>query len=230
MRIISAIVIVTLTLATTGCRTADRHPRGCGEHKGTQAWLAAPVKQLRSFPLGTAQPVDAPVRLMDIQGPGVVWQVVAGPNLNDPGRAMLTVNFSSPEPVLTIENGWLYVSVSQTQNASTGAGSGSTTKPAAAGAWGQARTRRVSGIPEGTRFIMQEQGGVERAILTEYAGHALTVRVTGVPMPTPLTASHSYLELGTGGSPVSGSYTPGVSTPVSQLVGYIEGVAAQAGL
>jgi len=217
-------VLAPLTIALAGCQAAGP----CGEPaKPTKdsppKRITARVIDARQLVLGQECRVDQVLRLPDATGAGCRWQILVGPN---PRGGPATLRYTNPEPGVFIDEGWIYIA--------TGAGSVLSSAPALAPGtwWGTARTQRVAGSAEGTRFIVQEERGMHRVFLLSGPSDAVRVVLDGNEAAAEeLNKERTYFQVTAADTALPAAATiPAPPDAVGELVEYIEGVAHAAGL
>ncbi len=227
-----SLTLVALAALCAGCqgpeRNGERYSRARLDDGRKPVRLVASRVQLRSLDWNVAQPVDAPLRLADFIGPDMTWRVVVGPN---PGGspASLTVKLVGGAPDLTVANGWIYVYALPTVQLKMVPFAGSTTKPQGGSVWGVAQTDRVSSTPEGTRFIVQEQGGFHRVFGLDSGANGLRVKLDGAALPN-MTNDNWYYQAAPKPPGNANGPIPPANDPLGQLVEYIKGVVSLAGV
>jgi hypothetical protein len=136
------------------------------------------------------------------------------------------VSYSNSEPNVYVENGWSYVEVIPEESPTTAP------EPGTGSGWGEARTDRVSGTADGTRFIVQEQGGVHRVILLSGPEDKVHVVLDGDSAhQKDLAAAQTYFEVHPADTTLPPART--ITDPdseVAQLVDYVESVVWVAGM
>jgi hypothetical protein len=152
MKRCTLVVALGLSMGLLGCqrvceRTAAPRARELGKGRTT----LARVVDVRRVALGQLQTTDKVLRLPDIRGAGRTWRIFVGPN---PGQRSVRFCYTHSSPDIFVEDGWAYIEVDF--------GIPPSTQPVQ---WGEARTSRISGTAEGTRFIVQEEDDVHRVIL-----------------------------------------------------------------
>ncbi|MEW6249415.1 MAG: hypothetical protein AB1716_02130, partial [Planctomycetota bacterium] len=218
MRIASMAMAGLVSLLVVGCQATPKLLRATerGKHGRRSAVRLAQVIQVQRLVPGEnySVPSGQVLQLEDAVGPYTAWRILVGSN---PSGGSATVRCGSgTEPDIYIENGWILAQVS---------GVSTTTMPSG-NRWGRARTQRVSGTTEGTRFIVHEQGGLHHVILLTGPGDTAHATLTDVPAPAnrDLDDPHTYIEVDAQSQtlPPPVDYAAVPNSPVAELVEYVE--------
>ena len=207
-----------------GCHSGGHRrlgPRDAGE--GAPTCVTAEVVSFQRLGLGQECEINDVLLLPAVEGQGCQWHILVGPN---PGGGAARMQYTNSEPDIFIENGWAYV----VKEPKTGPSSAPSPQPGSP--WGRARTKRVSGTAEGTRFIVQEQDGVHRVILLSGPLNKVRVVLDGQEHAAQnLTTAQTYFQVGPSdtGLPTPQSIVS-PSSAVGQLAEYVESIAQLAGV
>lgn len=224
MRRYAMVMVAALATGLWGCQSGETRK---GELRcakpSTPRSVVAQVVDVKLLKLGEGCTFDKTLRLPDVVGRRCTWRILVGPN---PDGGPVRICYTNPEPNILVENGWAYVAVQSDSSSSTAPA------PEPGSGWGQARTTRVMGTAEGTRFIVQEQAGVHRVILLSGPTDKVRVVLDGKNNAAQnLQVARTYFEVRPPDTALPKPQTiTDASSAVGQLVDYVESVAKIAGV